>query len=56
MKTYDVEVTVFGIPENKFDDELSAIETFIRERGMNVQCGIGHESETSGAADHPTGL
>ena len=56
MKTYDVEVTVFGIPEDKFDDELLAIETFIKERGMSVQYGIGRESEASCTTDNPTGL
>ncbi len=56
MKAYDVEITVLGIPGDKFDDELSAIETFIRERGMSVQCGIGCESETSCATDSGTGL
>jgi len=42
---YDVDIKIKGILDEKYDEIIDTITNFVRDMNLNIDIGIGEESE-----------
>jgi hypothetical protein len=45
MKKWDVNVKIYGIPEDEYEQFLVDLEELVQDKGLVLTLGLGEESE-----------